>query len=57
MLPERQRLAGIGWYAFRNPTDYYTSYLHKDRKDKNGHDRWLVIGEISKTLQKPARDR
>lgn len=55
VVPERQRLAGVGWYAFRNPTDYDTSYLHKDRQDKHGKDRWQTIGDISKML--PERDR
>lgn len=51
VLPERNRLAGVGWYAFRNPTDYYTSYLYKDRTDSRGEDRWEAIRDASKMLE------
>lgn len=48
--PNRQRLAGMGWYAFRNPTDYYKQVLHSSRRDPNGKDRWQSIRDVFEKL-------
>ena len=48
--PNRSRLAGLGWYAFRNPTDYYKHVLVNSRFDEANQDRWTVIGKVSTEL-------
>ncbi|MDB4614746.1 hypothetical protein OAH18_03545 [bacterium] len=54
--PNRHRLAGMGWYAFRNPTDYYKQVLFTDRMDPAGKDRWQAIGDVFDLVrQKTAR--
>ncbi len=50
VLPEKPRLAGMGWYCFRNPTDYYKSVLYNSRQDQKNEDRWNAIAEITQMV-------
>jgi hypothetical protein len=44
------RFAGIAWYPFRQAAIHYTNWLHKDRYDEHGRDRWQAVAEIGKKL-------
>lgn len=54
IVPSKQRLAGMGWYAFRNPTTYYKNVLFNSRKDDEGADRWEAIRSVYETVYQPA---
>lgn len=46
------RLAGIAWYCFRQAATHYKNWLHRDRYDTHRRDRWQVIADVGKKLQR-----
>lgn len=46
------KVAGIMWYAWDNPASY-EYWLHKDRHDERGGDRWAVVAEMGQGLPSP----
>jgi hypothetical protein len=46
----RDRLAGMSWYCYRQAAGHYTHWLHKDRYDDRGEDRWQVISQAGQLL-------
>jgi hypothetical protein len=44
---EKQKLDGIFWYPWDQVASDYTSYLSRDRYDKEGEDRWSVVSQLS----------
>jgi len=51
----QDRIAGIAWYPFRQAANNYTHWLHKDRYDDQGRDRWSVVAEVGQQLRKKSR--
>ena len=52
VAPEKQRLAGLGWYCFRNPTSYYKQYLHNEPIDEDGQDRSQALADAIERVSK-----
>jgi hypothetical protein len=46
------RVAGLSWYPFRNPSEDYIKTLQTDRFDDDRADRWNVIDHIGAKLRR-----
>ena len=46
----KDKIAGLAWYCFRNPSTEYVHWLHKDRQDSEGNDRWQVMRRVGEQL-------
>jgi hypothetical protein len=46
------RVAGLSWYPFRNPSEDYIKTLQSDRFDEDRADRWAVIDRIGLKLKR-----
>ena len=46
----KDKIAGLAWYCFRNHSTEYVHWLHKDRQDSEGNDRWQVMQRIGAQL-------
>lgn len=50
VLERKDKIVGLAWYPFQNPSSNYTHWLARDRYDTTGADRWEVITKVGGLL-------
>lgn len=42
----KDKMAGLAWYSFRNPSTEYVQWLQENRIDSDGKDRWESVRNV-----------